>query len=72
MGHTTSSATKALICCGIAAAFMVSGCNGNRSYSLGGGGGFGADGGQGARQIQPRRSGSTTARTGSGAGGGDL
>lgn len=37
MGHTTSSAANALICCGIAAAFMVSGCNGDRSYSLGGG-----------------------------------
>lgn len=48
MGYTTSSATKALICCGIAAAFMVSGCNGNRSYSLGGGGGFGSEGPQGA------------------------
>lgn len=48
MRHTTSSATKVLICCGFAAAVMVSGCNGNRSYSLGGGGGFGSDGAQGA------------------------
>ncbi len=48
MAHTTSSASKALICCGIAAAFLVSGCNGNRSYSFGSGGGFGSDGGQGA------------------------
>jgi hypothetical protein len=48
MGHTTFSAPNALICCGIAAALMVAGCNGNRSYSLGGGGGFGSDGGQGA------------------------
>lgn len=48
MSHTTSSATKALICCGIAAAMMTAGCNGNRSYSFGSGGGFGSDGGQGA------------------------
>lgn len=48
MAHTTSSANKVLICCGIAAALMAAGCNGNRSYSFGGGGGFGVDGPQGA------------------------
>lgn len=48
MGHTTLRAGRILACCGVAAAVMVAGCNGNRSYSLGGGGGFGADGGQGA------------------------
>ena len=49
MRHTTFSANKALICCGIAAAaLMATACNGNRSYSLGGGGGFGSEGPAGA------------------------
>lgn len=49
MRDTTKGTSKALICCGIAAAaLMMTACSGSRTYSLAGGGGFGADGAAGA------------------------
>lgn len=47
MSHTTISVNRVAVCFGLAAALMATGCNGNRSYSLGGGGDFGAAGPEG-------------------------